>query len=435
MRLSLTVFGLLAAPLLAAPTAAHATRMGWVVPPQFHETQEPPTSNPRSFYLKGEGPSHWTERVQIIQATLPTGASADDWLNGLDQRARTNCPDLFTHAFPKQSLGDFEIASEMVQCHEDTVSHRSRVTVRKALADGHDVFTITAQGEYPPVPKGKTGLSREQVARWMDFVSSFTPCGDASDPACLRDPGELVAAKPATITPQQAEAIEQIETLGEEMYRQDQIAWHSTDALANRNIQMPAGHGAYIAIPGPGISGKLYLVADGTPNAVVKYVVITDAKGEHAISDGEPSDLTADVESRFQALQTALNQPIQACSKHINPLVIPGADGNGWWVYLLSASSDAPRIWIGGGTRFHISRDGKHVLEKQASAKSCLALDGSNHEIAYYVVTQLVTDMPSEFHAFQSLTWHKPMFVAARSGIWKVDGDKVTKLDLPDGIH
>lgn len=406
-----------------------------MVPPQFHETQEAPTANPRSFYLKGEDPSHWTERVQIAQAKLPENVSATDWLHELDQRVRATCPDLFTYAYPKQEIGGLTAASEMIQCNRDEKTRRSTVYFHNALADGLDVYTITAEGDYPAVRGDKTNVTKDQVSRWMTFLSSFIPCSDASAPPCLRDPGELVAAKPATITPQQAATAKQIETLGEEMYRQDQIAWHSTDALANRNIQMPAGHGAYIAIPGPGISGKLYLVADGTPNAVVKYVVSTDARGEHAISDGELSDLTADVESRFQALETALTQPIQACSKHINPLVIPSADGNGWWVYLLSASSDAPRIWIGGGTRFHISSDGKHVLEKQASAKSCLALDGSNHEIAYYVVTQLVTDMPSEFHVFQSLTWHKPMFVAASSGIWKVDGDKVTKLDLPDGIH
>ena len=55
--------------------------------------------------------------------------------------------------------------------------------------------------------------------------------------------------------------------------------------------------------------------------------------------------------------------------------------------------------------------------------------------MAYAVMTHLISDTPTEFHVMQSLTWHKPMFVGTRTGIWKVDGDSIVKLQLPSGIH
>jgi len=421
--------------LFVSPSGMCTQRIGWIVPSQFHEEAQDPARPVRTFYLDGESPEHWTERVRIEQTELPLGATFKAQLDAEHQTAGETCPDIYITTFPTQQDGGIRIFAEMRQCPEDFTSHRSAVSVRRMILDGNTVATIIAEGDYPPVPKGKTPLLKGQLSRWMDFVNSFVPCLDPTNAGCLRDPTELVNATAARLGPDESALVQQIEARGEEMYRQDQLAWHSTDALRERNLPMPSGNGGFLAVPEAGSAGKFFIIADKPNGYTVLHVVTTDAQGVHSVSDGTRDDLSPEVAVRFRALQTAMKASPSVCAPHPNTLVLPTGNGDGWWVYVMTASSDAPRMWIGGHTRFRVSKDGLHVLAREPSAKSCLEFDLGDPRMAYAVMTHLISDTPTEFHVMQSLTWHKPMFVGTRTGIWKVDGDSIVKLQLPSGIH
>ncbi len=419
----------------AALQAWPAQRIGWVVPPEFHEAPSTRTESARQFYLKDEGPQHWTERATIAQTTLPGDMSFEVWLDRQHAAAKSTCPHMLISVAGPSRIDDTRIESEMWQCGDDTVTNRAAVSIRRYIVDGDVVYSLVAESDYPPVPPGKTPVLREQVARWGAFSSSFTPCANAAHPGCLRDPNELVHARPAPLSPERAAQVKKIEARGKAMYRQDQLAWHSTDVLRKRGLPLPTGKGGFLALPGTGRAGKFYLIQDTGSGYAIRYVVTTKADGSHAVTEGKAADLTPQLAMRFRAAQTALHAKASVCTQHVNTIVLPTEDKQGWWVYVMSASRDKPRIWIGGNTRDRVSRDGSRILTTFASARSCVEFDVGEPRPAFLAMTHLVSDLPTEFHVMQSLTWHQPMLVATRTGIWKVEGGRTTLLKLPAGIH
>lgn len=244
--------------------------------------------------------------------------------------------------------------------------------------------------------------------------------------ACVVGCAERSAKPQLNWTPVSASAeelveVRKIEAIGREIYRQDQLAWHASDALAQAGLREKAGWivtlidgtNTLVVIDGGGAS--LRHVAD------VKMVV-----GGQPQVDIHPTRALSDVErSMYRARETALAHANNICDGALNTAILP-ADGGAWDVFVLAASSNAHLVPLGGHSRVRVSADGSTVIEIEPYSKSCMNMDDSAPGTVMLMASHIVSNLPAPTHVFLSLTYPKPIMLATKSHLWRVaDGSIV----------
>lgn len=231
--------------------------------------------------------------------------------------------------------------------------------------------------------------------------------------------------------------LEKIEAMGREIYIQDVAAWVATDALiAHLAGAQPKGIAGWI-VTGDGPDRLVrFVTRDGeTISAGWDIMVTAGRAGPVKVVTGQP--LSDSEQARFRARQTAIEGigPLR-CSPNLNTVVADDPDSDGWLVWLLTATTEANLIPVGGHYRFQVSADGRQVLRRDQLSNSCLALDlkftRSDYEEELLFVTHLVSSAPVETHVFLSLQNRIPFGVGTADAIYSVEGDEITKInDVP----
>ena len=108
-------------------------------------------------------------------------------------------------------------------------------------------------------------------------------------------------------------------------------------------------------------------------------------------------------------------------------MVVADPDSDNWLVWLLTATTDANILPMGGHYRFRISADGLTVVRRDLLSTGCLnmALTSPDHpqRPEALVVTQIVSSGPVETHVFLSLQHHIPIYVIHDDTTFVIDGD------------
>lgn len=172
----------------------------------------------------------------------------------------------------------------------------------------------------------------------------------------------------ATVPPSQ-DSLDHITARGRLMYDYDQVAWHGTDAMMklrqSLNDPITARTAVYIVERTP--TGWRFL--NGSFNTTqdtffVAYEATRSASdttmAAHAVQPARPETGSALFAVRAATLAREKFGPVQ---RRYNSIVIP-ADSSGWFVYILPASSNAGWV-LGADARYHISADGRTVLESR----------------------------------------------------------------------
>lgn len=225
--------------------------------------------------------------------------------------------------------------------------------------------------------------------------------------------------------------LEKIEAMGREIYIQDVAAWVATDALiAHLAGAQPKGIAGWI-VTGDGPDRLVrFVTRDGETISAGWDVMVTAGRaGPVKVVTGQPlSDLE---QARFRARQTAIEGigPLR-CSPNLNTVVADDPDSDGWLVWLLTATTDAKVVPMGGHYRFHISTDGREVLSRDQLSNTCVSMNldptGSQGPTAGLYVTQIVSSAPVETHVFLSLQNRMPIYVIAGEKVFEVLGDDIT---------
>lgn len=235
-----------------------------------------------------------------------------------------------------------------------------------------------------------------------------------------------VEFRPAS--PEEMKQIERIEAVGREIYRLDQLAWHATDALQAKAPPIA-----------PGSSGG-WVITNTREGPVVTFVESNGGAlsvfADVMMRDGVPPDvhirperaLSALEAAMFHARTTALGAAQNICGGARNTVVLPAETG-GWDVYVLAASSQANILPLGGHARVHVSTDGMTALDVEPYSKSCLDMDISAPNLVDVMATHIVSDLPAPTHVFLSLTYPKPIVLATRNHLWKIDAGRITTID------
>ena len=136
-----------------------------------------------------------------------------------------------------------------------------------------------------------------------------------------------------------------------------------------------------------------------------------------ALFDAASADETSDA----TAVAAAQRQITDFCSFKYRPVVLTGRDPP--TVYFLAAAGKKGDLVYGR----HYRVEGTRVV---ASTKGCLELPVSK-DVAAGVITHLLSDTPSEFHVYLSLTTTLPIYVMTRSGAWAVEAGRIRTLTPP----
>jgi len=219
-----------------------------------------------------------------------------------------------------------------------------------------------------------------------------------------------------------------VTAMGREIYRQDTAAWLATDALlaVHSPESLPDLRG-WIVVP-EGDGQKVRFLQEGPSGYKIGWdVVVTGDKARAVI---EPSDgsLTPRETAQWQARQTAIaNIGTLRCSANLNVVVVADPDTDNWLVWILTATTNANLIPVGGHYRFRISADGQTVVRRDQLSVGCLNMarpsPDRSDQLDSLFVTQIVSSGPVETHVFLSLQNRIPIYVIHGDTTFMVDGD------------
>jgi hypothetical protein len=236
------------------------------------------------------------------------------------------------------------------------------------------------------------------------------------------------------------------ESVGEMIYRHDQAAWHTSDALL--------AAGAFEHLPG---EGRGWLTRDEGGKVVVRYFAEVDfetvafAQADFDPATGKASNArrllpaqapTAAERALLKARGTAIEAARGAlrCSSKINTVVLPGqgAAGDEVHVFVMSAWEGGPFVF-GGHQRVRVSGDGAKVLEVYEHTKSCMDIEPDSAPEGYEpmrmsMVTHLTSPTPDEFHVFLARQHDYTLMVATTQNerLWEVEGGHVRAVATDD---
>lgn len=241
------------------------------------------------------------------------------------------------------------------------------------------------------------------------------------------------AAAQNTVPQIESWSIEKIVAMGREMQNQDIAAWVATDVLvAHLAGGDPGKLAGWIVVPDNDTYLVRFIEQDGEALTAGFDIRVVDGVAGPAIDvRGQP--LTESEKARFRARQTAIANVGPLRCGRMNSVV--AQDGDDWLVWLLTATSEAGVVPVGGHYRFRISADGHSMIRRDQLSTGCMNLqrqaEGQNTPVALFVTT-LVSSLPNETHVFLSLQNRMPIGVSNRDQvIYMVEGASITKMDAP----
>jgi hypothetical protein len=372
--------------------------------------------------------------AQIVVESWPDDAisTATVMLRARGASIEASCPGATTRVVGEREEFGFRAALSLTHCAKDATTGLGRVLLTKLILGGDRVHSIEVAYHYPAFAPGSTPLLRSQMDEAIRLLATSKVCYGRGDGDCSIRARHLIEATPRQLTAEQSAEIARIETLGGLLYRHDQIAWHGTDALRDRGIDLAGLQAAgWVTRITAGEPDRLIYV--GRQEGVAVGLVQVSYDGEPpSVTDLKHGPLTGDSMAAFKALDLTRNERMLSCSNTRNMVSFPDPAGQGWLVYWMSATDQPDMMLSGGHTRFLVSPDGSAILGRLAMTKSCLTMPlkggPTGQDLASVSVTHLVTDLPTEVHVFNSLLHKVPILVFAPGGTWRATAGKLERI-------
>lgn len=172
-----------------------------------------------------------------------------------------------------------------------------------------------------------------------------------------------------------------------------------------------------------------YLVSfytNDTPPKIA-YEVHVRMSNEHEFNEfNPPKQASTDFIYFVKARQAAI-AAIPKINQPINPVLLPadifGKDGV--VVYLLAGTTESDVAVLGKHYRAYVEVKNNYKVELEPLSKSEILIPLRENHSAL-IVSQIVTDWPTEIHVFASLLYKTEIYVSTKSGLWKVDGMNIS---------
>jgi len=386
-------------------------------------------------FPEGESSKAWSERLVLRRLGEADKRPLSEWMKQAQDEFSKDC-----ESFKAIDLleGRPQPANETVFfwfCHGETGTEFGRLELAKVLQSQGAIYLMVVGGRVPRYEENKIPkVNPDYERRWFSSISAFSACVKYTQMQCL--PGEALFGQTPVIaaTPEENAEIALAVSRGKALYNQDYLAWHGSDfAVANKRVPKKGKGLGFIAIPTAARAGTFYLLSEGKGDQPQADTFIADESGNFSVGphlDSLPDTLAI----RFKVLKLAREAKFSMCSPALNTAVVPHENGRDWLVYMMSATQKFEEVWIGGHSRIHVSEDGSKVLSITPSTKACIAFDAkalrASGKNAANPLTQILTNVPTEYHVMQSLTHAVPLTVVTDAGVWRVMGDKIEKYSV-----
>ncbi|MFT3913488.1 MAG: hypothetical protein QM704_05125 [Anaeromyxobacteraceae bacterium] len=259
--------------------------------------------------------------------------------------------------------------------------------------------------------------------------------------ACAAEPRvEKPAAAPVGPEPYPAECVEPVaraRALGRALFEDDLVSAWGTDAAMAAGLEREAGLKTWITTRDTN-GWEVHFLAERDGRLVEPLKVGFPAQPSLSTAkvtrSDPPKEPHPDVRFMYEAYRTAAEPPHRVCSPRYNHVVLPAAriGGDGWLIYLLASSTEPGALVVGGHVRRMVSADGGKVLEDAEMSKDCMTLREKDvppdSKVKASVVSNLLWPCPTEVHVWLSLLSRKDLYVVNKTGLWEIDGTKVTYL-------
>jgi hypothetical protein len=223
---------------------------------------------------------------------------------------------------------------------------------------------------------------------------------------------------PAPITAEEEAGVRLALDRAQLLYRYDQAAWHTTDALTNEvpEVALATVRGWVVTPDGAGYRVTYYSGERGAEHRAVYSAVWTGGTSvrDRQLRAVDDNRLSAD-EARLAAASDAVAEegPLRCSDRRFNRVVLPRATADGAdLVYLLTPQTETNSIPLGGHHRAEV-KDGK-VVSMRSFSKSCLNMPLEEKAEAL-AVSHLLDPTPTEIHFFSVFAAQKPIYVLTTS--------------------
>lgn len=293
---------------------------------------------------------------------------------------------------------------------------------------------------YRPFTEGETRM-KPRIApalslAWLLFVSHHVQARASAPPS----PSPDCSSSSASCTPAERyrDDIAQAQALGARLYRQDQAAWLTTDALRDAGAfaePLPGQAAGWLTRDrDDGTWVGYFTQIDGVPHVFAEAVLPTDSQQVvGAVRLSTPRAATARERSQLLARDTALAQNALRCTNPpFNTVILdgPGEPAEAIQVFLLSSMTNE-EFSLGGYHQFDISADGTQVLKHFAQTRGCVNNDTRElRQLAGLNISHLTSPAPTAFHVFMNLQFQVPLYVYTTSNkvSWKVENGVISQL-------
>ncbi len=237
-------------------------------------------------------------------------------------------------------------------------------------------------------------------------------------------------------------AIRESEKIGKAIYENDYFSAAATDILFEKEI-LPHEKNirGWLTLETPTQWVIKFYGMDGNDYVSLHEVTYSkkNPKYPQLWSHARPPALSSSEQAMCKARTLAIRQKFMQCEDHYNSIVFPGSlfGLSGWVIYLLAATQRQGEVVIGGHHRMDISSDGTTLIAKHQLSEACLTIPSikkshldKDANVEGLVVTQLLTDYPTEIHVFLSLLHHYPLYVATKNYRWNVHDGKIDLISI-----
>jgi len=224
----------------------------------------------------------------------------------------------------------------------------------------------------------------------------------------------------------QFKAVKVAEALGGAIYAQDHAVVSASDALSAALDAERRAQAIGWIVRGDKKSQLVTFVGEREGKYFAVFQVdVTPRQTLQVVTIDPPRALVSPDLEMFNARQTALRAMPNACPSAYNTVVLPGsmAAFDGWLVYLLATSADANEVPVGGHLRARVSSDGGTLIAMEPLTKSCLTLSltgDTGKPVAALAMTHVMSDVPTETHAFLNLLYGVDFYVATDTNVWRI---------------
>ena len=262
------------------------------------------------------------------------------------------------------------------------------------------------------------------------FLLCMLPATRTAAAPAENAPGAAVSGtdieRPLAIAAAANEDLAFVRHRGVDLYERHQATLLALDAAREIDLGSMPSEGWITVRESEGLRVRFVGACEEGPCAILD--VLIDSERLSARSVFPPEVLGGDELRAWRARSLAFEELTATCEVPYNAVAIPPDGGEGQWtVYLVPQPADAEVVAVGGHMRAFLDPDAREILRAEDFSAGCLLLQRTPEQ-KQLAIDYARAPLPAETHVLNSLLHGLVLFVGARRGVYRVNGDQVERL-------